>query len=53
VVDGKGLVTAFLNGSFAGGVQLPDVGAWKGGGKIGIQLQTPGATIDDFKGGSL
>jgi hypothetical protein len=53
VVDAKGLVTAFLNGSFVGGVQLPDVGAWRGVGKIGIQLQTPGATIDNFTGGSL
>ncbi len=53
VADGKGLVTVFLNGVFKGGVQLPDVGAWKGAGRIGIQLQTLGASIDDFGGGSL
>jgi hypothetical protein len=32
---------------------LPDVVAWKGSGKIGVQLQTLGAAIDDFTGGSL
>jgi FtsP/CotA-like multicopper oxidase with cupredoxin domain len=53
VVDAKGLVTVFVGGSYIGGVQLPDVPAWKGGGRIGIQLQTLGATVDDFNGGSL
>jgi hypothetical protein len=53
VVDAKGLVTTFLNGTYVGGVQLPDVAAWKGQGKIGIQLQTPGATVDNFRGSSL
>jgi hypothetical protein len=53
VVDAKGLVTAFLNGSFVGGVQLPDVAAWKAPGKIGVQLQTQGVTVDNFLGGSL
>jgi hypothetical protein len=53
VVDAKGLVTAFLNGLFVGGVQLADVAAWKGPGRIGIQLQTMGATVDDFSGSSL
>jgi len=53
VVDAKGLVTAFLNGAYVGGVQLPDVGAWKGGGRIGIQLQSSGAKVDDFSGGTL
>jgi FtsP/CotA-like multicopper oxidase with cupredoxin domain len=53
VVDAKGLVTVFLNGVFKGGVQLPDVGAWKGGGRIGMQLQTPSVTVDNFSGGSL
>ena len=52
-VDAKGLVTVFRGGSYVGGVQLPDVPAWKGGGRIGIQLQTVGASIDDFSGGSL
>lgn len=52
-VDAKGLVTVFQNGSFVGGVQLPDVGAWKGGGRIGVQLQTINGSIDDFGGGSL
>lgn len=52
-VDDKGLVTVFQNGTYLGGVQLPDVGVWKGGGRVGIQLQTEGATIDDFKGASL
>jgi FtsP/CotA-like multicopper oxidase with cupredoxin domain len=53
VVDAKGIVTAFLNGTFVGGVQLPDVAAWKGEGRIGIQLQTVGNTVDNFSGGSL
>jgi FtsP/CotA-like multicopper oxidase with cupredoxin domain len=59
VVDEKGLVTTFLNGAYAGGVQLPDVATWKGMGMIGIQLQPPtgamveGATVEDFQGGSL
>jgi FtsP/CotA-like multicopper oxidase with cupredoxin domain len=53
VVDAKGLVTVFENGNYLGGVQLADVPAWKGSGRVGIQLQTPGASIDDFKGGSL
>ncbi|MBX9611529.1 MAG: cadherin-like domain-containing protein [Burkholderiales bacterium] len=53
VVDAKGLVTVFLNGLFVGGVQLPDVGAWKGPGKIGIQLQTLGAMVDNFSGGPV
>lgn len=52
-VDAKGLVTVFQGGSFVGGVQLPDVPAWKGNGRIGIQLQTVGATIDNFNGGTL
>ncbi len=52
-VDAKGLVTVFQNGVFVGGVQLPEVGVWKGGGRIGIQLQTVNGTIDDFGGGSL
>ena len=51
VVDAKGLVTAFLNGTYVGGVQLPDVGAWKGTGNIGIQLQTINGTVDNFGGG--
>ena len=53
MVDGKGLVTAFLNGTYVGGVQLPDVGAWKGTGNIGIQLQTINVTVENFGGGSL
>ena len=52
-VDAKGMVTVFYNGGFVGGVQLPDVGAWKGGGKIGVQLQTVGAAVDNFSGGTL
>ncbi len=52
VVDDKGLVTVFSPG-FVGGVQLPDVGAWKGSGRIGIQLTTAGATIDNFAGGTI
>jgi VCBS repeat-containing protein len=51
--DAKGLVTVWLNSVLLGGVQLPDATAWKGSGRIGIQLQTVGATVDDFKGGSL
>lgn len=53
VVDDQGVVTTFLNGTYVGGVQLPDVGVWKGSGRIGIQLQTVGATVDNFSGGSL
>ena len=53
VVDAKGLVTAFVGGSFVGGVQLPDVAAWKGGGRIGIQITTPNATVDNFAGGTI
>jgi FtsP/CotA-like multicopper oxidase with cupredoxin domain len=49
-VNAKGLVTAFLNGAYVGGVQLPEVAAWTGAGKLGMQLQTPGAAIDDFSG---
>jgi FtsP/CotA-like multicopper oxidase with cupredoxin domain len=52
-IDAKGLVTVFLGGSFLGGVQLPDVGVWKGTGRIGIQLQGSGASLDDFLGGTL
>jgi FtsP/CotA-like multicopper oxidase with cupredoxin domain len=53
VVDAKGLVTAFLNGAYVGGVQLPDVAAWKGPGYIGIQLQTVNGSVDNFGGGTL
>ncbi len=53
VVDAKGLVTAFLNGAYVGGVQLPDVAAWKGPGYIGIQLQTVNGSVDNFSGGTL
>ena len=53
VVDAQGLVTTFLNGTFVGGVQLPDVAAWKGAGKVGIQLQSAGGTVDNFRAGSL
>jgi hypothetical protein len=53
VVDEKGLVTAFAGGAFAGGVQLPNVAAWKGGGRIGIQLTNVGATADSFAGGTI
>lgn len=52
-VSAGGLVTVFLNGGFVGGVQLPDVGVWKGGGRIGIQLQTVNGSVDNFGGGSL
>jgi len=52
-VDARGLVTVFLNGNFVGGVQLPEVGAWKGGGRIGIQLQTINGSVDNFGGGSF
>jgi hypothetical protein len=53
VVDAKGLVTVFLGTTFQGGVQLPDVGAWKGTGRIGLQLQNLNATVDNFAGGTL
>jgi hypothetical protein len=53
VVDAKGLVTVFQSQMYVGGVQLPDVAAWKGGGRIGIQLTTVGATADGFAGGTI
>jgi FtsP/CotA-like multicopper oxidase with cupredoxin domain len=53
VVNSKGIVTTFINGGYIGGVQLPDVSAWKGTGKIGLQMPTQDAIVDDFKGGSL
>jgi FtsP/CotA-like multicopper oxidase with cupredoxin domain len=53
LADDKGLVTTFLNGTFVGAVQLPDVAAWKGPGMVGIQLQNPIATVDDFLGGAF
>ena len=53
MVDAQGLVTTFVNGTFVGGVQLPDVAAWKGTGKVGIQLQSAGGTVDNFRAGSL
>lgn len=53
-IDAKGLVTTFLNGVFAGGVQLPDVGVWKGTGRIGMQIQAPvGTMIPSFLGGAI
>lgn len=52
-VDARGVVTVYLNGAFVGGVQLPDVGAWKGSGRIGIQLQTLNGSVDNFGGGTL
>jgi hypothetical protein len=51
--DDKGLVSVWLASGFVGGVQLPDVGAWKGDGKIGIQLQSQDAKIDAFSGAAL
>jgi len=53
VVDAKGLVTTFVNGNYVGGVQLADVPAWKGTGKVGLQLQSVGTIVDGFAGGSL
>ena len=53
VVDSKGIVTTFVNTGYVGGVQLPNVSAWQGPGKIGIQMPTQDAIIDDFTGGSL
>lgn len=53
VVDAKGLVTAFINGIYVGGVQLPNLGVWTGPGKIGIQLQSTTSSVDDFSGGTL
>jgi hypothetical protein len=52
VVDAKGLVTTFLNGAYAGGVQLSNA-LWMSTGRVGIQLQTLNATIDDFAGGDI
>lgn len=52
-VDSKGIVTTFVNGSYMGGVQLPGVAVWRGAGKIGLQMQTQDAIVDDFAGGTL
>jgi hypothetical protein len=49
-VDAKGLVTVFDSSGYVGGVQRPDVAAWKGGGRIGIQLTAVGATANGFAG---
>jgi hypothetical protein len=51
--DAKGLVSVWLGGSFVGGVQLPDVAAWKGTGRVGMQLQTVNAAVDEFRGATL
>ncbi len=51
--DDTGLVLVWGNGTFLGGVQLPRAAAWTGGGRAGIQLQTLGATADDFRAASL
>lgn len=53
VVDAKGLVTVFQAALFVGGVQLPDVSAWRGSGRVGIQLTAVGASADDFVGGTI
>lgn len=53
VVDSKGIVTTFVGGVYIGGVQLPNVSAWQGAGKIGIQMPTQDAIVDNFSGGSL
>lgn len=53
VLNAKGIVTTFIGGTYIGGVQLPDVSAWKGSGKIGLQLQTQDATVDNFSGGTI
>lgn len=52
VVNAKGIVTTFIGSNYIGGVQLPDVSAWKGPGKIGIQIQTQDAIVDNFSGGT-
>ena len=52
-VDEQALVTVFLNNGYVGGVQLPDVAAWKGAGRIGLQLLSTDATADDFSGAPL
>ncbi len=52
-VNAKGLVTAFIGGNYVGGVQLPQAAAWTGPGKLGIQLQSPGASVDNFSGASF
>lgn len=52
-VDEQALVTVFLNNGYVGGVQLPDVAAWKGTGRIGLQLLSTEATADDFGGAPL
>jgi len=51
--DAKGLVTVWADETYLGGVQLPDVPAWKGGGHIGFQLLQLNAAIDEIAGGNL
>ena len=52
-VDDKALVTVFLDGSYVGGVQLPNAAAWTGTGRIGLQMLTTDASVDDFSGGPV
>ena len=52
-VDDKALVTVFLDGNYVGGVQLPNAAAWTGTGRIGLQLLTPDASVDNFSGGPV
>jgi hypothetical protein len=51
--DANGLVLVWGNSIFIGGVQLPRAAAWTGSGRAGIQLQTVGATADDFRAATL
>lgn len=51
--DANGLVLVWGNSIFIGGVQLPKAAAWTGSGRAGLQLQTAGATADDFRAATL
>jgi hypothetical protein len=55
-VDATGLARVWKNATHLGVVQLPTTGAnaWTtGGGRIGMRFNTTGATVDNFRGGSL
>jgi hypothetical protein len=52
-VDDKALVTVFLGDTYVGGVQLPNAAAWTGTGRIGLQMLTVDASVDDFGGGPV
>lgn len=54
VAYSDGTVNVYKNGALVGTVSTSAAGAWTSGtGRIGMQLQSSNARVDDFKGGSL